>query len=202
MQSNFTGEENRKITSAIREKYAKIAVGPQGSFNYPTGREGLEKLNYGRDILSSLPEDVLASYCGVGNPFGLGPIHDGDKVLDIGCGAGVDVIVAAKMVGPKGRAEGIDLTPEMAAKAEENLAKTYLENAEFQVASAEALPFADGRFDVVLSNGSINLVPEKLAALREAFRALKPGGRFMIADQILIGELPDDIATRIQKWSR
>jgi ubiquinone/menaquinone biosynthesis C-methylase UbiE len=106
------------------------------------------------------------------------------------------------MVGSKGKAEGVDLTPEMVKKAKENLGQTSLENAGFQEASAEALPFATGSFDVVLSNGSLNLVPDKPAALKEAFRVLKPGGRFMVADQILIGKLPDNIALRIQKWSR
>jgi arsenite methyltransferase len=202
VRRNFTSEEKKKIRTGIREKYTKVALGPHGSFNYPTGREGLEKLDYNQAIISSLPEDVLASYCGVGNPFVLGPVHEGQKVLDIGCGAGVDVIIAAKMVGSDGRAEGIDLTLEMVAKARENFKKTYLENGGFQVASAEQLPFADGCFDVVLSNGAMNLVPEKLVALREAFRVLKPGGRLMAADQILIGELPDNIGARIQKWSR
>ncbi len=163
----MTAEEKKQIREGIRKKYLKVAISPKGSFNYPVGREGLEKLDDDPALVSSLPEDVLESYCGVGNPFLLGPIHDGEKVLDIGCGAGVDTIIAATMVGARGKAQGIDLTPEMVKKARENLGQTSLENAGFQEASAEALPFATGSFDVVLSNGSLNLVPDKPAALRK-----------------------------------
>jgi ubiquinone/menaquinone biosynthesis C-methylase UbiE len=144
----------------------------------------------------------VSSYCGVGNPFSLGPINRGETVLDIGCGAGVDTVVAAKMVGPEGRVIGIDMTPGMLARARKNLQGTSIQNVSFHRASAEDLPFPDESFDVVISNGVFNLIPDKARALEEVFRVLKPHGRMMMADQILTGVLPSDIKARIESWFR
>jgi ubiquinone/menaquinone biosynthesis C-methylase UbiE len=144
----------------------------------------------------------MATYCGVGNPFSLGPINRGESVLDIGCGAGADTFVAAKMVGAEGRVIGIDMTPEMLARARKNLQEISLQIVSFHKASAEELPFRDESFDVVISNGVFNLIPDKARALKEVFRVLKPHGRMMIADQILTGVLPADIKARIESWFR
>ncbi len=144
----------------------------------------------------------MASYCGVGNPFTLGPIHKGGAVLDIGCGGGIDTFFAALMVGPEGKAVGIDMIPEMLARARENLRDTPLTNVTFQEASAENLPFLDESFDVVISNGVFNLIPDKAKAVGEAFRVLKPGGRLMIADQVLTGEVPKETKTRVDNWAK
>ena len=133
---------------------------------------------------------MAAAYCGVGNPFTLGPIHPGDTILDIGCGAGVDSIIAALMVGPSGSVTGVDLVPEMLERAKENARLVGAANVTFLEASAEELPFPDNSFDVVISNGVFNLVVDKAKALGEVYRVLKPGGRFMLADQVLAGELP------------
>ncbi len=202
MDNTFTQEDRRRIKEGITDKYKKVAVSPEGNFRYPTGRAGLEGQRYNLRILKALPEKVQASYCGVGNPFSLGPVNKGEAVLDIGCGAGVDTLVAAMMVGPEGKAVGIDLTPEMLERARANLEKTPLGNVNFQEGSAEELPFAAGTFDVVISNGVFNLVPDKPKALSEIFRVLKPKGRLMMADQILVGEMAEDTRSMLESWAR
>lgn len=202
MESQFTEKEKDKIKKAIRKKYAKVAKKPKGLFKYPTGREGLEALQYESDLIGELPETVTASYCGVGNPFRLGSIAHGETVLDIGCGAGVDALLAAMMTGPSGKVFGIELIPEMLQRAEENMALTDFKNVTLKQASAENLPFAERKFDVVVSNGVFNLVPDKARAFSEVLRVLKPEGRLMIADQILIGELPREKKQIIKSWSR
>ena len=136
------------------------------------------------------------------NPFSLGHLEKGERVLDIGCGTGVDSLVAAMKVGQHGMVAGIDMTREMLARARENLSRTRLSNVSFQLASAEALPFWDECFEVIISNGVFNLVPDKLLALKEAFRVLKPGGRLFVADQILIGSPPLDPEARLASWFR
>ncbi len=202
METKFSSDERERIREGISEKYKKVAISPEGRFSYPTGRAGLEGQNYDPKILRTLPEEVLASYCGVGNPFSLGPVNKGEAVLDIGCGAGVDTFVAAILVGPEGRVTGIDLIPEMLERARTNLEKTSLKNVTFQEGSAEKLPFPDRIFDAVISNGVFNLIPDKTKALKEVFRVLKSSGRFLLADQILIGEMPADTESMVDNWAR
>ncbi len=202
MENELTAQDKKRIEESIRGKYLKVAASPAGLFRYPTGRAGLEALGYAPDMVRDLPEPVAVAYCGVGNPFTLGPIREGEAILDIGCGAGVDSIIAAKLAGPSGAVTGIDLVPEMLAKASENTRLAGVDNVTFQEASAEYLPFPENSFDVVLSNGVFNLVVDKVKALGEAFRVLKPGGRFMLADQVLAGELPKETKARIENWAR
>ena len=202
MELLLAPEDKKKIEDGIREKYAKVAASPEGLFKYPTGRAGLEALKYDPEILKTLPDSVLDSFCGVGNPFSLGPLNPGDAVLDIGSGGGLDSLVAAWMVGPGGKVVGLDLSPEMVARAYENLRQTDLSNVVFQEFSGEDLPFADGSFDVVLSNGVFNLIPGKGRMLQEACRVLKPGGRLLIADQVLAGTLTKTTRERIDSWFR
>ena len=200
MEIQLTSKDKKRIETSILGKYAKVAVSPEKLFKYPTGLAGLKALNYDPEIIQTLPESVLASFCGVGNPFMLGQINEGEAVLDIGCGAGVDTIFAAMMVGPTGRAVGVDMTPEMLVRARESVQVMALENVSFEEASAENLPFEDTSFDVVISNGVFNLVANKQRALSEALRILKSNGRFMVADQILVGQLPKDKKARIKSW--
>ncbi|AFM23006.1 methylase involved in ubiquinone/menaquinone biosynthesis [Desulfomonile tiedjei DSM 6799] len=201
MKYGFTAEDRKKIEEGVREKYSKVAVNPDGLFSYPTGREGLAALKYDPDILGSLPEAVLDSFCGVGNPFSTGAITPGESVLDIGCGGGTDALVAAIMTGPTGRVVGIDLSSEMLGRAWENLSRTDLKNVSFQECSAEDLPFRDADFDVVISSGAFNLIPDKPKALKEVLRVLKPGGHLVVADQVLTGPLSEDVKARIDNWS-
>lgn len=200
MKTDFTTEDRKKIEEGIRDKYSKVADSPQGLFTYPTGRAGIEALKYAPELVSALPDQVISSYCGVGNPFSLGPINEGDAVLDIGCGAGVDTLIAAMMAGPTGKAVGIDIVPEMLQRAESNLAMKDLQNVTFRMASGENLPFADAEFDVVISNGVINLVPDKTTLLKEVIRVLKPEGRLMVADQVAIGGVQKDMKARLANW--
>lgn len=198
----LTDKDRNKIQKAIRKKYKKAATNPTGLFAYPTGRAGLEALHYASSLINALPEAVANGYCGVGNPFALGPINEGEKVLDVGCGSGVDAIFAAMMTGPSGQVVGVDLTPEMLRRARENLSLTDLKNIIFDEAPADNLPFADQNFNVVISNGAFNLVADKFRALSEVFRILRPGGRLMVADQVLIGELPKEKKQIIKSWSQ
>jgi ubiquinone/menaquinone biosynthesis C-methylase UbiE len=130
----------------------------------------------------------------------LGKINPGEQLLDIGCGAGVDSILAAKIVGPKGSVVGVDIVPEMIARAESNLQMMDLDNLNFQKVSGENLPFSDDTFDVVISNGVINLIPDKEAGMSEIIRVLKPAGRLMMADQIAAGSVQKDIKARLANW--
>jgi ubiquinone/menaquinone biosynthesis C-methylase UbiE len=138
----------------------------------------------------------------VGNPFTLGSINKGDDVLDVGCGAGVDTLFSAMMTGSSGKVVGIDLTPAMLAKAKKNLSMTDCKNVRFEEGSVENLPFADEDFDVVTSNGALNLVPDKARAFAEIYRILKPNGRLLVADEILIGELPEEKDKLIKRWAQ
>jgi len=200
MESQITIDDLKKIETGINEKYAKVATSPEGQFKYPTGSKGLEALNYDKALTEKLPNEVASSYCGVGNPFSLGKINQGEQVLDIGCGAGVDTILAAIIVGPKGSVIGVDIVSEMIARAESNLRMMDLDNVKFQRISGENLPFSDDTFDVVISNGVINLIPDKKAAMSEIIRVLKPAGRLMVADQIAAGSVQKDIKARLANW--
>jgi SAM-dependent methyltransferase len=200
MATQITRDDLNKIEAGIRDKYMKVADNPEGLFAYPTGRSGIEAQKYDPELVGALPEAVISSYCGVGNPFSLGPINKGDVILDIGCGAGVDTMFAAMMAGPTGRAVGIDIVPEMLQRATSNLGMTDVKNVTFIKTSGEDLPFEDAEFDVVISNGVINLIPDKAALLKEVMRVLKPGGRLMLADQVATGSVQKDIKARLANW--
>lgn len=202
MESKLSTEDKERIVKGIRKKYAEASLTPQGLFKYPTGREGLEGLGYDPKIVESIPKQVIDSFCGVGNPFSLGPIHEGETILDIGSGGGFDVIFAAIMVGSKGNVTGIDVTPEMLERAKKNLQETSIENATLRQTNAEELPFPDNNFDVIISNGVFNLIPEKAKAFSEVFRVLKLDGRLMVADQILIGELSKEQKLSAESWAQ
>jgi len=200
MSTRLSTQDLEQIHTGIRAKYAKVAVSLEGQFTYPTGRAGLEQLRYDAAIVADLPEAVAGSFCGVGNPFSLGDIAPGFRVLDIGCGAGVDALVASKVVGSSGKVMGIDITPEMIRRAEANKKEIGAENVVFQLSRVQDLVGIDSSFDVVMSNGVLNLIPEKEDVIKAAFRLLKPGGWFFLADQFLIGPASKDLKARIQSW--
>ena len=180
----------KAIQNSIREKYVEVSRSIEGKFRYLTGKAGAEALHYDSSLIKSAPDELIELFCGVGNPFSLGEITLGQTVLDVGCGAGFDIYCSSKMVGLKGKVFGIDLTPEMVERARINLVLAGVSNAKVQVASSESIPFEDNSFDVVTSNGVLNLSPDKEKSFCEIYRVLKPGGRLQFADMVLKEELP------------
>lgn len=178
------------IHQGVVDKYRKVAESPQGLFKYPTGEASALGLGYPATLVARIPSTIRERFVGVGNPFSLGEIRPGMAVLDLGCGAGFDTFVADQLVGPEGRVAGVDLSPEMLAVAEEARMETGFSQINFRQAIVEALPFQNCSFDVALSNGVLNLIPDKPAALREVFRVLKPGGRLQACDMSLAGDEP------------
>ena len=195
------GQQQREhIQASIRDKYRKVAAGRPGQFKYPTGTAGLSGLGYDPAWYAHLPPQVRECFCGVGNPFAMGIPGKGQQVLDVGCGCGVDTLVAAGLVGPGGRAVGVESSPEMLLKAQENARAAGAGNAVFLDGAAEALPVEDSSMDLVVSSGVYNLVVDKQKALAEAFRVLRPGGRFQVADQILTGPPPLSEGDMVASW--
>jgi len=200
MASHLSLQDREQIDAGIEEKYNKVAMTPKGHFTYPTGRDGLKGLQYDDDLINDLPDTVADSFCGVGNPFSLGEIKPGSLVLDIGCGSGVDALLAASLVGVSGEVLGIDLTREMIRKANANKETLKAENVVFRVASVQELTGMNGRYDVIMSNGVFNLIPEKDEAITATMNLLKPGGKLFIADQFLAGPMTKDIKSRLASW--
>lgn len=189
------------VLEAVKKKYSEVSRSAEGKFTYPTGREGALALGYDAAIVDALPPELIESFCGVGNPFSLGPVQAGEAVLDVGCGAGFDLVVAAGLVGPEGRVCGIDVTPEMAEKARDSLARAGVAHGEVSIAGAEEIPYGDESFDLVISNGVLNLSPLKEKCFQEVYRVLKPGGRLQFADIVLKGDLPEKVAGSLEAWS-
>ena len=198
----FSSEDRQRIGKSIERRYAAAAKNPEGLFRFPVGREGLRALGYTPAETDGLPAEALDGYCGVGRPFALVDIVPGERVLDLGCGAGVDTLIAGIKVGEHGTAVGVDFVEEMVRRAETNRKLSGAGNVRFFRASGEALPFGDDRFDVVISNGAVNLIPDKLKALREVVRVLKPGGKFVVADQVLAVEKNESASDRVTSWAR
>ncbi len=188
------------LKSEIRKKYASVSAEPDQHFVFPTGGSWAEDLGYPKE-LANVPESAVQSFAGVANPFSLGRLEPGERVLDVGSGAGTDSLVAAQMVGPDGRVTGIDMTPEMLAKARAAAAEMGAPNVEFVEGEAEQLPFADASFDVVISNGVIDLVPDKDAVFSELFRVLAPGGRIQIADVTIQKPVSEEGRRNIDLWT-
>lgn len=200
MKMRLTAEEKRVIRERIAEKYARVAHSPAAFFRYPTGVAGLRQLNYPEAWWRNFSPDLLESFCGVGNPFSLGPLNPGEAVLDVGCGAGFDARVAVAQVAPEGRVVGLDASGAMVARARELWALNPVAHLYFLRAAAENLPFPDHSFHVVLSNGVFNLVVDKETAAREMVRVLRPGGRLYLADMVLVEPLPPERESRIENW--
>ncbi len=190
------------LRDGIRTMYSRVAASPDGEFHFHRGPEyAAARLGYDAAELAALPPDVTSAFAGIGNPHAIAPVPAGATVLDIGCGAGTDLLIAARRVGPRGRAIGVDMTDAMRQRAARGAAASGLSNVEVRDGDATRLPVEDGSVDVVISNGVLNLVPEKARAVAEIARVLKPGGRVQIAD-IVIGEmLPESARRDVDLWT-
>jgi SAM-dependent methyltransferase len=189
------------LRSEIQRTYADVSTQPDQEFIFPTGRAWALDLGYPQDLLARVPEASCESFAGVANPFSMGALQSGEDVLDVGCGAGMDSLVAAQMVGATGSVTGIDMTPEMVAKARGSIAEMGLGNVKIVEGSAEHLPFEDASFDVVISNGVIDLVPDKDAVFSEITRVLRPGGRIQLADVTIQNPVSEESKRDIDLWA-
>jgi SAM-dependent methyltransferase len=193
--------ELESLRAAIQEEYSLVALEPQRGFHFHTGRRLAHLLGYSEEWLIGLPEFSIASFAGTGNPFSLGALNPGDKVVDIGSGAGFDSLIAARMVSPDGQVVGIDMTPTMIEKATSAARVSGISNVEFRQGYAETLPIEDGWADIVISNGVLDLIPDKSAALQEMARILKPGGRLQIGDILVQKAVPESAKRQIDLWT-
>ena len=189
------------LRRAVREKYRNTTTPPIGRFPYPVGRPSAIGLGYEPEWLDRIPDGVVDRFVGVGNPFTVARPGAGQRVLDVGCGCGLDVCVASLLVGPAGHAVGIDLTPEMASYAAGALPDRAPPNIEFMTADVESLPFKGDTFDLVISNGALNLTPDKDRAFREIARVLRRGGRLATTDLLVREAVPAEVIANLDAWS-
>jgi SAM-dependent methyltransferase len=198
-----------ELRQAVQDEYAAVALHPEQGFHFHTGRPLARLLGYPDEWLAGIPKTSIESFAGTGNPFSLGELKPGQRVVDVGSGAGIDSLIAAKMVGPAGQVIGVDMTPAMLNKARRAAAEAELTNVEFREGYAETLPAPDGWADVVISNGVLNLMPDKAAALGEMARVLrspdprsgKPGGRLQIGDILVQKAVPESAKRKIDLWT-
>ena len=189
------------LRDAIKDEYKQVAEDPGKGFHFHTGRRLTKIVGYQDEWLTGVSELAIASFAGTGNPFAMGELAPGERVVDVGSGGGIDSLVAARMVGPTGQVVGIDMTPAMLEKARAAAAESAIDNVEFREAYMEELPVADGWADVVISNGVLNLTPDKQKAVGEMFRVLRPGGRLQIGDILVSRAVPEGAKKNIELWT-
>lgn len=190
-----------ELRHQIHERYSGLAAAPAAGWHFNVGAGLARMIGYSEAEIASVPAEVVDTFAGTANPFSLRRLAPGDHVLDLGCGAGFDTILAARQVGPEGRVVAVDMTEAMLEKARRGADQAGLTNVETRQGFAENLPLDDESVDIVISNGVINLCPDKLAVVRELYRVLKPGGRIQIADMVVHKEIPQDVKDDIELWS-
>lgn len=190
-----------QLRQAIQKEYEEVALKPEQGFHFHTGRPLAQMLGYAEEWLEGIPETAIESFAGTGNPFRLGEIESGNRVVDIGSGAGFDSLIAARMAGSAGQVIGVDMTPAMLDKARRAADEAGLGNVEFREGLAETLPVPDSWADVVISNGVLNLMPDKSIGLKEMARVLKPAGRLQIADILAQKAVPEGAKRDIALWT-
>ncbi len=189
------------LREEVKNKYREVALDPHGKFHFHTGRYLARHLGYDDALVQSLPDAAVESFAGVANPFALRRLSKGERVVDVGSGAGFDSFVAADQVGPTGKVIGVDMTEEMLAKSRSTATALGLANVEFREGLAEDLPVEDGWADVVISNGVINLCADKKLVFSEILRVLRPGGRLQFADIANSKPLPESAMQNIDLWT-
>jgi arsenite methyltransferase len=189
------------LRQALQAEYAEVAQHPTKGFHFHTGHPLARMLGYDDAWLEGVPEGAIESFAGTGNPFSLGVLRSGEHVVDVGCGAGIDSLIAARMVRPEGQVIGVDMTPAMLQKARRNAMEAGLGNVTFREGYGEALPVYSDWADMVISNGVLNLFPDKLAGLQEMARVLKPGGRLQIGDILVQKAVPESAKRKIDLWT-
>ena len=193
--------DREELRARISAKYRDVAVNPALGFHFHTGEPLARMLGYADEVVRTLPPGTVASFAGMGNPFLFGDLQHGEIVVDLGCGAGFDTLIAAQQVGESGRVIAVDMTAEMREKAAAGVRQMGLANVDIREGYAESLPVDDNAADVVISNGVINLCPDKQAVFREMFRVLKPGGRLQVGDILVHREVPQEAKDDIDLWS-
>ena len=189
------------LRKAIQDEYKEVANNPGKGFHFHTGRTLTKIVGYKDEWLKGVSESAIESFAGTGNPFAMGELASGESVVDIGSGGGIDSLVAARMVGSDGEVVGIDMTPAMLERARAAATESGIGNVEFREAYMEEIPVPDGWADVVISNGVLNLTPDKQKTLAEMFRVLRPGGRLQIADILVSREVPEAAKRKIDLWT-
>jgi len=185
----------------IARTYTEVSTDPLKEFMFPTGRDWAHELGYPEPELERVPDDTAASFAGVANHWQHGSVAAGETVLDLGCGAGTDLLIAAQMTGPSGRAIGVDMTASMLERARASSEAMGLTNLELHESLIESLPLEAESVDVVISNGVIDLIPDKDAVFAEIDRVLRPGGRLQLADVFIRNEVSEDARKRIDLWT-
>jgi len=196
-----TAPQTETLRREVQYKYAELAENPDRTYHFHHGRPLAEILGYSMEMVDAMPAQAVESFAGVGNPFSVGALEEGQTVMDIGSGAGFDSFIAAQAVGPSGKVIGVDMTEAMLAKARETASNMQMSQVEFRRGFVEDLPVPDESIDVAISNGVINLCPDKYKAFEEIFRTVKPGGRLFLSDIVVHKAVPDSAKENVDLWT-
>lgn len=202
MEKPLAEMTDSEIKAAVAKQYGIVATNPDGRFSFPVGRKFAESVGYSPEMLDKVPSSMWESFTGAGNPQPYIDIVPGETVLDLGCGASLDLYLYAQATGASGRVYGLDISEQMITKARRNMGMLNMKNVEFLCAPADSIPLPDKSVDLVAANGIYNLSPDKIAIMREVTRVLRSGGRTIFAEIVLKAPLPEEIRRNITDWFR